>query len=131
MRIASEWARKPSKALAVVTCLVLSASMAGCAPQVDAEITCQSAFDALAPIEPVDGLDMLISDDVAATVEHCESIQQWIDQLSAHPDVVALKRVDRNRALYYLALSCQLLADQSRSAAVCVQAESEGLFLPQ
>jgi len=54
--------------------------MAGCAPQVDAEITCQSAFDALAPIEPVDGLDMLISDDVAATVEHCESIQQWIDQ---------------------------------------------------
>ncbi len=120
----------PTKVLTAAACIVLMGLIGGCAAETTDKGTCHAAFNSLAPVKRVDGLEMVISDDFAATLEQCDSIEHWIDQLTRNPEVLSVNAIDREQALDYLAAACQLLANQSLSTSICAEAESEGLFSP-
>jgi len=116
----------------LISVVVTVGLLTGCTPSANSAVSdCEVAFTSLAPLVPVDGLDLLISEQFASTLETCASVDQWLLQLSRHPSSAGEREIDRARALEYLAASCQLLADASRQSSVCLQAESDGQFVPR
>lgn len=115
----------------ICTIALVALSLAGCAsasapPEV---VDCDSAVGAVTPIERFDGMDFVTSQELAETIPHCSTVQEWRAALQAHPEVVSAETLSDEDATTYLAFACQLLPNNGGATSVCQEAVDLGLFV--
>jgi hypothetical protein len=97
-------------------------AMSNCAAP-SAEHDCGGAFAELTPIDPVDGLFLLIDSEFAETVDHCATIEDWAAELQARPEVVGAEQISGDEAAEYLGQACALRRSMSNEmSAICAEA---------
>jgi hypothetical protein len=91
---------------------------------------CESAIANTPPIAKQPGLEVLVSTDLALTVESCSTMAEWEAALRAHPEVVSASILSADEALSYLLSACGFAGSINSSdapAPVCAEATDAGL----
>lgn len=96
-------------ATAVALLLALTACSAPTASEPPPSASsCETAIAALPPIEEVDGLFVLVSSDLAQTLDSCSTYSEWMLALQRTPSAVGAEEISDELAADYLAGVCDL-----------------------
>jgi hypothetical protein len=100
------------RAVAATAAALLLALTACSAPtaseQPPSASSCDAALVALPPIEEVDGLFVLVSSELAQTLDSCSTYTEWMLALQRTPSAVGAEEISDELALEYLASACTL-----------------------
>lgn len=90
---------------------------------------CGDVVAQVTPIEKFESMEYLVSAELAASIEACDTAEAWMQALRANPLVVGESSVSESDALVYLASSCGLLPDGGASLAPCRDSALDGITL--
>jgi hypothetical protein len=102
------------------------AGLSGGSPHASAPATCEDAIGNVTPIVGADGLENLVSSELAGTLGDCASVREWTDGLRAHPEVVGVSELSYDDSLIYAAGVCQLVGAKASTELVCIEVRDLG-----
>lgn len=70
--------------------------------------SCDAALAALPPIDEVDGLFVLVSSELAQTLDSCSTYSEWMLALQRTPSAVGAEEISDELVTEYLASACTL-----------------------
>lgn len=114
-----------SFAFIATTTIVLTTACASPPISVD---KCGSAFESLSPVEPLDGLHVIVSYPLAATLNSCLNLAEWHAELVKHPSAVGLDVIPQEDLVSYLVGACSLLPNFGSGNHICDEGRAQGYF---
>lgn len=114
---------------AVLVAIAVLIGTLGCTSIPSNQTGCSVAFQSLPDLEPVEGMYVVVSEQLAGTLSRCSDVAEWKDELRRNPAVVGVQEIDESVIHAYLAGACGLLPEKGEGNKLCEEARALGYFL--